>query len=279
MILKWPRTLLLAFISLSSDKLKVYCARYLSHFRRLARPRASGISAGAGVVARTCCGGGRLVAGRRPWLFPGFVPIRQGDKAIRTERCVEGGVQLTLQPSEEADAVFGDPTCASAMWFTAGNHEDYDALKDRERGSGREADDSWSMLMASCAAFATAMLPPCREGCASAPFGESTIVLRGPATGFRPAPASAGAAQWPCALRTSTCFLPMESPRDAILVDQGSEEIGEVIRFGQPAFAFFGHYHPTGNRVEGDFGVTRVYHFSHLELRTRAEPGSVGALT
>ena len=39
------------------------------------------------------------------------------------------------------------------------------------------------------------------------------------------------------------------------------------------------HYHATGSRVEGDFGGTRVYHLGHLELRSRAEEGSVGVLT
>ena len=63
-----------------------------------------------------------------------------------------------------------------------------------------------------------------------------------------------------------------------ILVE-GSEEIGSIIRSARPAFAFFGHYHRTGRRVEGDFGATRVYHLGHLELRSRAEEGSVGVLS
>src|SRR5262249_421327 len=74
-------------------------------------------------------------------------------------------------------------------------------------------------------------------------------------------------------------LLAHESPRDAILAATGSEEIGPISRSAQPAFAFFGHYHSTGCRVEGDFGATRVYHLSHLELHSRAEEGSVGALT
>src|SRR5205085_6631324 len=74
-------------------------------------------------------------------------------------------------------------------------------------------------------------------------------------------------------------LLTHESPRDAVLAGSGSEEVGAVIRGARPAFAFFGHYHSTGRRVEGDFGGTRVYHLSHLELRSRAEEGSVGVLT
>src|SRR5262249_42605402 len=74
-------------------------------------------------------------------------------------------------------------------------------------------------------------------------------------------------------------LLTHESPRDAILAGSGSEDIGAVIHCARPGFAFFGHYHPTGRQVDGDFGGTRVYHLSHLELRSRAEEGSVGVLT
>src|SRR5262249_47585545 len=74
-------------------------------------------------------------------------------------------------------------------------------------------------------------------------------------------------------------LLAHESPRDAVLADSGSEDISSVLHCARPAFAFFGHYHGTGRQVEGDFGATRVYHLSHLELRSRAEEGSVGVLT
>jgi Icc-related predicted phosphoesterase len=57
--------------------------------------------------------------------------------------------------------------------------------------------------------------------------------------------------------------------RDAFLADSGSEEIRSVIRSARPAFAFFGHYHSTGRQADGDFGPTRVYHLSHLELDLR----------
>jgi len=53
-----------------------------------------------------------------------------------------------------------------------------------------------------------------------------------------------------------------ESPRDAVCAGSGSEDIGSVIRCARPAFAFFGHYHGTGRRVEGEFGATRGWHFA-----------------
>src|SRR5260370_36152128 len=87
---------------------------------------------------------------------------------------------------------------------------------------------------------------------------------RAPGRGFRRAPASAAAARWPSAPPALTCCW-RTSRRDAVLADSGSEDIGSVIHCARPAFAFFGHYHRTGRRVEGDFGSTGVYHLSHLE--------------
>src|SRR4051794_23677549 len=49
---------------------------------------------------------------------------------------LEAGVGLVAQPSDEADAVFLDGPCPETLWFTAGNHEDYDLLKERERSAG-----------------------------------------------------------------------------------------------------------------------------------------------
>jgi hypothetical protein len=186
-------------------------------------------------------------------------------------------MRFVAQPSEEADAVFADESCPEALWFTAGNHEDYDLLKEFERGAGREAD--------SFVVDAYGKLRCVRDGhVAELPGG-----LRvGAIVGHRPEHPQEDPAARPdqppqhdCALSSASfdVLLTHESPRDAILADSGSEEIGSVIRSARPAFAFFGHYHSTGRRVEGDFGPTRVYHLSHLELDSRAEEGSVGVLT
>ena len=66
----------------------------------------------------------------------------RADKATRRHEekdALEGGVRLVVEQSEEADAVFADENCPGALWFTAGNHEDYELLQERERGAGRGA--------------------------------------------------------------------------------------------------------------------------------------------
>jgi hypothetical protein len=191
----------------------------------------------------------------------------------------DGDAGLVLEPSEEADAVFGSEHCPQAMWFTAGNHEDYDLLTELERSAGREA--------ASFAVDAYGKLRCVRDGqVAVLPGGLRVGALwgiddRGPRARRGVHPRGRIGRRGATALSSARydVLLAHESPRDAILDEHGSEEIGTVIRSAQPAFAFFGHYHTTGRRVEGDFGATRVYHLSHLELDSRAEEGSVGVLT
>ena len=203
------------------------------------------------------------------------------DKATRrhAERdAFEDGVRLVAQASEEADEIFADEPSPGAMWFTAGNHEDYELLKELEGRRPRGGQLRGRRLR-------QAALHPRRPRRRDAGWA----ACRGALGNRRPRPRARE--RIPPRARISRrgttalsgarfdVLLAHESPRDAILSDQGSEEIGSVIRCARPAFTFFGHYHRTGRRVEGDFGATRVYHLSHLELRSRAEEGSVGVLT
>jgi hypothetical protein len=192
---------------------------------------------------------------------------------------LECGVQLVAQPSQEADAVFADAHCPPALWFTAGNHEDYEALAAWEREAGGRAD--------SFAADAYCKLRCVRDGhVAELPGGLRVGALwgiddRAPGARRKVPPHGYIRHRSTTALSCAAfdVLLAHDSPRDAIRAGSGSEDIGAVIRCARPAFAFFGHYHGTGRQVEGDFGGTRVYHLSGLELRSRAEEGSVGVLT
>jgi hypothetical protein len=192
---------------------------------------------------------------------------------------LEWGVRLVAQPSEEADTVFADELCPGALWFTAGNHEDYDLLKELERNTGRGGDsfvvDAYGKLRCVRDGHVAELPGGLRVGALwgiddCAPRARKQIPPRARIS-YRRTLELSGA--------HFDVLLTHESPRDAILAGSGSEEVGAVIQRARPTFAFFGHYHRTGRRVEGDFGATRVYHLSHLELRSRAEEGSVGVLT
>jgi hypothetical protein len=211
--------------------------------------------------------------------FPDPSRYDKATKRHAEKDALEAGVALVAQPSKEADAVFADELCPKAMWFTCGNHEDYDLLNDLEREAGREA--------SSFVVDAYGRVRCVRDGqVAALPGGLRVGALWGiddkaPRARLRIPPRACISHRGTMALCAARfdVLLMHESPRDAILVDSGSEDIGAIIGLARPAFAFFGHYHPTGCRVEGDFGATGVYHLSHFELRPHAEEGSVGVLT
>lgn len=197
----------------------------------------------------------------------------------RTAAARDDPDRLVVGASDEADAVFSDKLCPSAMWFTAGNHEDYELLKTLEREAGAEAD--------SFVVDAYGRVRCVRDGCvASLPGGLRIGALwgiddRAPRARERIPPRARISRRATTALCASDfdVLLAHESPRDAVLGGSGSEEIGQIIRLGRPVFAFFGHYHHIGCRIKGDFGATEVYHLSHFELDSRAEEASVGVLT
>jgi hypothetical protein len=205
------------------------------------------------------------------------------DKATKrhVERdALEAGVSLVVEPSEIADAVFAEEECPPGMWFTLGNHEDYDQLKELESCAGRDAD--------SFVADAYVKLRCIRDGrIAELPGGLRVGALWGiddkAPHARQKTPVSARikhrSAIALCCARFDVMLM-HESPRDAIHEGHGSEDISDVLRCAQPAFAFFGHYHSVPGLIEGDFGAaTRVYFLCHFELRSRAEEGSVGVLT
>jgi hypothetical protein len=201
--------------------------------------------------------------------------LQVGDLGCAEKDAKEDGLRLVVQPSEDADAVFSETACPEAMWFTAGNHEDYDLLEECERGAGRSAD--------SFAVDAYGKVRCIRDGhVAELPGGLRVGALWGIDQGTRRRipPRSRISKRGIVALSGGNLdiLLTHESPADAILAGSGSDAIGTIIRSARPAFAFFGHYHSTGARVEGDFGGTCVYHLGHLELDSRAEEGSVGVL-
>jgi hypothetical protein len=212
-------------------------------------------------------------------FFPDPSRFDKATKRYAGKDSLECGAQLVAQPNEEADAVFADEPDPGVLWFTPGNHEDYELLKEYERGAGGGAD--------SFVVDAYARVRCIRDGhVAELPGGLRVGALwgiddRAPRARERIPPRARISRRGTVALSGARfdVLLAHESPRDAVLIDQGSEEIGSVIRCARPSFAFFGHYHRTGREVEGDFGATRVYHLGHMELRSRAEEGSVGVLT
>jgi len=210
-------------------------------------------------------------------------PTRMDKATLRhaADDPLERGTELVTVLNRQADALFAEPDLAPALWFTVGNHEDYEALEDCERGA-LPADTDFSVdgyQRVRCLRDGRVTILPggLRVGALwgiddQAPNARRKTPLRGR---IRPRCATQLAGE------KLDVLLTHESPRDAMFSDSGSEEIDALLGLARPAFLFFGHYKGTGRRVAGDYGPTQVYHLSGLELRGRggtAEAGSVGVL-
>jgi hypothetical protein len=203
------------------------------------------------------------------------------DKATRRQAeddPLELGSQLVAEPSTEADAVFSETGVPQGLWFTAGNHEDFDALEAAAQGTGDcFVVDAYDRLLCIRDGRVAQLPGGCRAG---ALWG---IDDRSPRARPR-TPARARIRERSATRLSCTAFdvlLAHDGPRDAILPEAGSEFVTHVIRSAQPAFAFFGHYKGRGHAIAGDFGKTQVFHLCGFELRQRGgcpEPGSVGVL-
>src|SRR4051812_18591367 len=72
-----------------------------------------------------------------------FPDLARLDKATARQAAadpLELGTHLIAEPNREADAVFhGEAGPPPPLWFTAGNHEDFLALSERDRDGGRRA--------------------------------------------------------------------------------------------------------------------------------------------
>src|SRR3954447_14190544 len=196
---------------------------------------------------------------------------------------LELGACLVAEPSREADAVLhGEDGPPPPLWFTAGNHEDFDALAAHECNGARRspsfAVDAYLLVHCIRDGRVETLPGPLRVGAVwgiddRAPNARRRTPARGRIKD-RSLTALAGAA--------FHLLLSHDGPRDAVLDGSGSEGLDAMIALPRPAFAFFGHYGSRYGRVGGTTGGTQVYHLAGFEMRrggSCAEEGSVGLLT
>jgi hypothetical protein len=212
--------------------------------------------------------------------FPDSSRLDKATKRHADDDPLELGVQQVTVCTKLADDIFAEPDAPDALWFTAGNHEDFDALAALEpggRGPSTFPVDAYARVVCVRDGHVVQLPGGLRAGTLwgiddQAPNARRKTPPRGRIR-ERSAFALAHAA--------FDVLLTHESPRDAVLPDAGSDAISLIIAGAQPAFAFFGHYHGTGRQVAGAFGRTQVFHLCGLEFRGRgrsAEEGSVGVL-
>ncbi|MBN9121587.1 MAG: hypothetical protein J0I06_20970 [Planctomycetes bacterium] len=245
---------------------------------------------------------GRAVTGLLQVGDMGYFPdVSRMDKAsIRHAKDdpLELGALDVATRTDLADRVFDDdPFCPPGLWFTAGNHEDFDELERFARASGRDQHDfavdaycrvrgikDGEVHLFDCGLKAAAVWgvdgggPNARQNLPPRGYIHERAVDR---------------------LTTGTfdVLLMHDAPAGAKRDGCGSELLLTLIELAQPRFAFFGHYRGDGQRIEKDSGRSRrgdggepagvsphqieVYHLAGFELRTRdghPESGSVGVL-
>jgi hypothetical protein len=213
-------------------------------------------------------------------FFPDPANLDKATKRHAARDPLELGAVEVVGVSKLADAVFADPHCPPALWFTCGNHEDYDALERLGQGGPDEmAVDPRGRVRCVRDGRVAALPGGLRVGALWGVGDRAPIRRRNvPRPGY---------IKERCAHRLAASafdvLLTHEAPRDFVFADAGSELITEVLHLAEPKFAFFGHYHPgAGVLVRRGVGVTDVAHLHGLEMRGRdgvAEVGSVGVLT
>jgi hypothetical protein len=213
--------------------------------------------------------------------FPDLSRLDNATCRYADKDAMELGVQLVVRPTLEADAVFSEADLPEALWFTAGNHEDHEALERLAHGPGCSPDDfpvDYYRRVRCLRDGRVAVLPGgLRVGALWGIDDKAPQARRSPGPRGRIRRRTATAL---CA-GPFDVLLTHESPRDAMLLDSGSDAISAVIARAKPAFAFFGHYHGKGRLDQCDFGRTRAFHLAGLEFRgpgKTAEDRSVGVL-
>jgi hypothetical protein len=195
---------------------------------------------------------------------------------------LELGAADIVTPNELADSVFDDPDSPPGLWFTAGNHEDFEELERLAQASGHQPDfvvDAYCKVRG-IKDGAVAPVSGCRVGAVWGVDQEGRNARRRlPDRGF----IQPRAVDRLLAAAPFDVLLTHDAPLGAKWDNYGSKLLADLITLAQPRFAFFGHYSGDGAEVEKDYGPTRVFHMAGFELREsknrHAETGSVGVLT
>jgi hypothetical protein len=209
--------------------------------------------------------------------FPDTARLDKATAKYAMDDPLELGVQLVTQPSAEADQVFNELGVPAAMWFTAGNHEDFDALDSMASRVGSRATSFPVDAYGRVNCIHDGRIANAGNLRIGALWGVSHQTRSG-----LPSRALIRSKSAQSLMHSQfDVLLTHDCPKDAMVPNSGSDEIEEIIQLAKPRFAFFGHYKGAGSQVSSDFGLTNVYHMAGLEMRRKnqyPETGCMGIL-
>ncbi len=212
--------------------------------------------------------------------FPDLTNLDKATVRHAADDPLELGVQDVIRPTDLADTIFEEPTCPPGLWFTAGNHEDFDDLA-RLSSAHTKFDtfpvDHYYMVNAIQNGRVTELAGGLRVAAIWGVDGAETSRRTNlPDRGYISEKAI------DALLRQSfDVLLCHDAPYSAKRVGFGSKLLAMLIELSRPAFCFFGHYKGEGGPSMVNFAPTGVFHMAGFEMRGRGqttEVGSVGVL-
>ncbi len=212
--------------------------------------------------------------------FPDLTRLDKATVRHAADDPLEIGVQDVIRPTELADTVFEEPTCPPGLWFTAGNHEDFDELARLSQSNTAFSTfpvDQYCMVNAVQNGRVTELEGGLRVAAIWGVDGaESNRRTNLPDRGYNTAKAIDALLRQPFDV-----LLCHDAPYSAKRTGFGIKLLAMLIELNRPAFCFFGHYKGEGGPSLASFAPTGVFHMAGFEMRGRGqttEVGSVGVL-
>jgi hypothetical protein len=213
-------------------------------------------------------------------FFPDLTRLDQATIRHAKDDPLELGVQDVIQPTELANRVFSEPTCPPGLWFTAGNHEDFNALARLSASHARFHTfpvDHYCMVNAVQNGRVVELEGGLRVGAIWGVDGaEQSRRKNLPPAGYISERAIDALLREPFDV-----LLCHDAPYSAKRAGFGSKALAMLIELSRPAFCFFGHYKGEGGPSVVSFAPTGVFHLAGMEFHgpgQTAETGSVGVL-
>lgn len=214
-------------------------------------------------------------------FFPDLTRLDKATIRHAADDPLELGIQDVIRPTELADTIFAEATCPPGLWFTAGNHEDFDVLARLSRGSANSSTftvDHYRMVNAVQNGRVTELEGGLRVAAVWGVDGhESNRRKNLPEQGYISERAIDRLLREPFDV-----LLCHDAPFCAKRPGFGSKLLAMLIELSRPAFCFFGHYKGEGGPSVVSFAPSRVFHMAGMELQGRGqttEAGSVGVLS